>query len=160
MSKVTPIDEAPVLTKAEKLDLYCQGLCDGKSRKQAYIAAGYADGPYALRNANHFHKSNLAYVNIYISEHIGGHAPVALKVVLGIMNDPEEKGGIRLKAAQDILDRAGFSAKQKVEVSVKDTKEMTTEELQDEIKRAFAEHSELAKILTFPSNESTGVSEA
>lgn len=151
MSNVTPIEEAPVLSKAEKLDLYCQGLCDGLSRKAAYVAAGYADGVYAVRNANHYHKNNHQYIQMYISEHIGSHAPTALKVILRIMNDPEEKGGIRLKAAQDVLDRAGFSAKQKVEVSVKDTKEMSTEELQDEIKRAFAEHSELAKILALPS---------
>ena len=80
MTNVTPIEEAPKLTKAEKLDLYCQGLCDGLSRKDSYVErAGYADGSYALRNANHFHKANYQYIQAYISEHIGSHAPTALK---------------------------------------------------------------------------------
>lgn len=159
--KVVSITEAPVRTKAEKLDLYCQGLADGLNQKDAYVTrAGYADGPYAARNASLFHRNNAAYIQAFLSEHIGSHAPTALKVILGIMNDPQEKGGIRLKAAQDVLDRAGFSAKQKIEVSTKDAKEMTTEELQNELRKAFAEHSELAKIIAFTPVNGEGVGEA
>lgn len=147
MTNVTPISEAPKLTKAERLDLYCQGLCDGLSRKNAYVErAQYADGPYALRNANHFHKANLTYINAFISEHIGSHAPTALKVILRIMNDECEKGGIRLKAAQDVLDRAGFSAKQKIEVTTPDVRDMSSEDIKNELKRAFEESPELAEV--------------
>jgi hypothetical protein len=153
MDNITPITEAPKLSKKEKLDLYCEALCDGMSQADAYIAAGYS--PLGARkNANAFHKANIQYIQAYVGEHITSHAPTALKVLLRIMNDPEEKGGIRLKAAQDILDRSGYSAKQKVEITTPDVKDMSTEDLQNELKRAFKESPELAKIFDFPRVES------
>ncbi len=148
MDNVTPITSAP-LTKQEKLELYAEGICNGLSKRDAYVAAGYAPTG-AMRNAQSYHKQNATFVNAYIGEHIGSHAPTALKVILRIMNDDLEKGGIRLKAAQDILDRAGHGAKQKLEISTPDVKDMSTEDLQNELKRAFQDTPELAKIFTFP----------
>lgn len=153
MSNVTPITEAPKLTKAEKLDLYCEGLCNGLGKTAAYIAAGYAESPSTPKNATVYHKQNLQYIQAYIGEHIGSHAPTALRVILRIMNDESEKGGIRLKAAQDVLDRAGFSAKQKLEITTPEVKDMSTEDLHNELKRALSDNPELAKIFTFPGTE-------
>lgn len=62
------------------------------------------------------------------------------------MNSEHEKGGIRLKAAQDLLDRAGYSAKQKVEISTKSVDELSTSELEDEIKRLLGEEPKLARL--------------
>lgn len=148
MDNVTPITEAPKLTKQEKLQLYAEGLCNGLSQADAYVYAGYS-ALGAKKNANNYHKANIQYIQAYIGDHIGTHVPTALKVLLNIMNDPNEKGGIRLKAAQDILDRGGYSAKQRVEISTPDIKEMSTEDLQNELKRAFEEQPELAKIFDF-----------
>lgn len=149
MDNVTPITEAPKASKQEKLDAYCQGLCDGLSKRDAYVAAGYAPTG-AMRNAQAYHKLNATYINGFIGDHIGSHAPTALKVILRIMNDESEKGGIRLKAAQDILDRAGHGAKQKLEISTPDIKDMSTEDLQNELKRALQDSPELANIFAFP----------
>lgn len=44
----------------------------------------------------------------------------AMKVMLEIMNDPEEKGQTRYNAAKDILDRAGYKPGEKVEHTGKD----------------------------------------
>lgn len=152
--KVIDLADRP-LTKKEKLDLYCKALCDGHTKVQSYIEAGYSARTAAL-NVYQYHRDNAEYINAYISEHIGTHAPTALKVVLQIMNDPEEKGGIRLKAAQDVLDRAGFSAKQKVELTTVDVKDMNTEELQGEIKRILSEDPNLANIFSFPGTRKSG----
>lgn len=146
MSNVTNIADAPK-SKQERLDDYCEGICNGLTREAAYVAAGYsAHNPRS--NAHKYYRQNAEYIQMYIAEHIGSHVPTALKVIVAIVSDPNEKGGIRLKAAQDILDRGGFGAKQKVEFSMKDTKDMTTEELQNEIARLASENPLLAGLLS------------
>lgn len=146
MSNVTQITDAPK-SKQEKLDLYCEGLVNGLSKQAAYIAAGYAEGQ-SRTNSQKYHRENAEYIQGFIAEHIGVHAPTALKVILQIMNDQTEKGGIRLKAAQDVLDRAGLSAKQRVEITTKDVKDFSTEELQNEIRKLVEEDPKLASVFT------------
>lgn len=148
---VVNITDAPKATKQEKLDIYCKHLADGWTREQAYIAAGYAEHA-AKTNAQKYHRQNHEYITNYFSEHIGSHAPAALKVLLEIMNSEHEKGGIRLKAAQDLLDRAGYSAKQKIELSTKNVDEMSTGELEDEIKRLLGEEPKLARLFDREAN--------
>lgn len=144
---VVNISDAPKASKREKLDKYCEGIANGLSRTDAYITAGYSEVG-ARANASAYHKANIDYINAYIADHIGSHVPTALKVLLEIMNSQNEKGGIRLKAAQDILDRAGFGAKQKIELTHKDVDEMSTGELEDEIKRILSEDAKLAEIFS------------
>ncbi len=148
-TKVVDIMSAPLSPK-EKLDLYCEALCDGLNKTQAYIAAGFSQN-HAQRNVAPYHRKHAEYINSYLSERIGSHVPAALRVVMTIMNDENEKGGIRLKAAQDILDRGGFGASKKIELTTKDVNELTTEDIQRELSKLFSEEPELAKIISFPS---------
>lgn len=145
MSNVTNIADAPK-SKQERLDDYCEAICNGLTREAAYIAAGYSSHN-CRSNAHKYYRQNADYVQAYIAEHIGGHAPTALKVIVSVMNDPNEKGGIRLKAAQDLMDRGGFGAKQKIELSTKDTKDMSSEELQNEIIKLVSENPALAGLI-------------
>lgn len=145
---VVNIQDAPIATKREKLDLYCEGLANGLTQEKAYINAGYSPNS-AKKNASAFHRLNSEYIQAYLAEHIGSHAPTALNVILQIMNSESEKGGIRLKAAQDILDRAGFSAKQKVELSAKDPKDLTTDDIQRQIHAMLEDDPKLAKVFQF-----------
>ena len=142
---VVSINDAPKSTKQEKLELYCEGIANGLSKERAYIEAGYSEN-MARANAQKYHRQNAQFIQGYLSEHIGSHAPTALKVVMQIMNDPDEKGGIRLKAAQDVLDRAGFGAKQKLEITTKEVKDLSTEELQNEIRKLTEDNPDLLKI--------------
>lgn len=144
MTNVVNIQDAPK-SKQEKLDLFCEAIANGKSRTEAYQEAGYS-GHDCKANANKYYRQNSAYIQAYISEHVGCHAPTALKVIIEIMNNQQEKGGIRLKAAQDVMDRAGFGAKQKIELTTKDAKEMTTEELSNEITKLISENPTLASL--------------
>lgn len=146
MTNVTNIADAP-RSKAERLDDYCEAICNGLTREAAYIAAGYSS-LNCRSNAHKYYRQNADYIQSYISEHIGAHAPTAWKVIVAIASDPNEKGGIRLKAAQDIMDRSGYGAKQKIEFSMKDTKDMTTEELQNEIAKLASENPLLAGLLS------------
>ena len=150
MTNVVPITtEEKVLTRSEearrKLDAYCDGIYQGLSREKAYIEAGYSE-LWARDNSKKYHRANAEYIQAYISEKIGGQAPAAIKVIARIMNDESEKGGIRLKAAQDLLDRAGYTPKQKIELTTKDVKDLSTEELKGEIQKMLQEDPALAKI--------------
>lgn len=145
MTTVVDIADAPK-GKGERLDIFCKGLCDGKTQEQAYIDAGYS--PHNCRaNANKFYRTNHQYIQAYISEHIAADAPVAYAIIKEIAMDKNEKGGIRLKAAQDMLDRAGFGAKQKIELTTKSADEMNTEELQNEVAKLISENPFLAALL-------------
>ena len=153
-TKVVDITSAP-LTPKEKLDLYCEALCDGYNKTQAYIKAGFS-AAHAQRNVAPYHRKNADYIKAYLSEQFGSDAPMARNVIRAIMNDETEKGGIRLKAAQDILDRAGFGAKQQIELTTKDVSELTTEDIQNELAKLFNDEPGLAKVIHLPlkSNES------
>jgi hypothetical protein len=145
MSNVINIADAPK-TKNEKLDDFCKALADGKTREDAYVEAGYS--PHQCRaNAHKYYRQNADYIKIYLSEHIGVHVPTAFKVVLEIATNPQEKAGIRLKAAQDIMDRGGYHAKQTIELVTKDATEMNTEELENEIRRLVRENPTVAALL-------------
>lgn len=144
------VDLGNTLSPKEKLDLYCEALCNGENKTQAYIKAGYS-AHHAQRNVAAFHRKHADYITAYISERVGSHVPAALRTIVSIMNDENEKGGIRLKAAQDIMDRGGFGASQKIELTSKNVDEMTTEDLRNELSKLLNEEPELAKVFSFPS---------
>lgn len=146
-AKVVSIGDSPLSPK-DKLDLYCEGLCSGENKTQAYIKAGFSAN-HAQRNVAAYHRKHAEYINSYISEQIGAHVPTALKTVMKVLNDENEKGGIRLKAAEMILDRGGFGAKQKLELTTKDVNELSTEELHREFEKLFSENPDLAKVIPF-----------
>lgn len=146
MSTVTQITDAPK-TKAERLDIFCQALADGKTQEAAYVEAGYS-AHNCRANANKFYRSNSAYITAYMSEKIGENVPMALSVIKELVTSKATPAGVRLKAAQDLLDRAGLGAKQKIELTTKNAAEMTTEELQNEVARAIAESPFLAQIVS------------
>lgn len=148
MTNVVQLADAPK-SKAERLDIYCQALVDGKKRQDAYILAGYSEAS-SKTNAQKYHKTNIDYITSFIGDSITVHVPAALKVLLEIMNSEHEKGGIRLKAAQDLLDRGGFSAKQKIELSTKEVNEMSTGELEDAIKTILGEDPNLVRLFSKP----------
>ena len=145
MNNVTNIADAPK-NKQEKLDDFCKALADGKTREEAYKEAGYS-GHNCRANAHKYYRQNADYIKIYLSEHIGVHVPTAFKVILEIATNTQEKAGIRLKAAQDIMDRGGFNAKQTIELVTKDATEMNTEELENEIRRLISENPAVAAFL-------------
>lgn len=146
-ANVVSIGNSP-LSPQEKLDKYCEALCDGENKTQAYILAGYSSN-HAQRNVAAYHRKHAEYINAYISERFASHVPTALRVVARVMNDEDEKGGIRLKAAEMIFDRAGFAAKQQITVTTKAVEEMSTEDMASEFEKLVSENPELAKVLAF-----------
>lgn len=144
MSNVTQITDGPK-SKQEKLDDFAEAICNGMSREAAYIHAGYS--PVNCRaNANKFYRANHEYISGVIAERIGTHVPAALKVLVEVMTNPDEKGGIRIKAAEVLMDRGGFSTKQRIEITTKDVKDLTTEELEIELRKTLSENPAIAAL--------------
>lgn len=146
-AKVVSIGDSP-LSPQEKLDRYCEALCDGENKTQAYIKAGFSSN-HAQRNVAAYHRKHAEYINAYISERIGSHVPTALRTVMQVLLDPDEKGGIRLKAAEMIFDRGGFAAKQQITVTTKAVEDMSTEDMASEFEKLISENPELAKVISF-----------
>lgn len=146
-AKVVSIGNSP-LSPQEKLDAYCEALCDGENKTQAYIKAGFSAN-HAQRNVAAYHRKHAEYINAYISERIGSHVPAALRTVMKVLMDEDEKGGIRLKAAEMIFDRGGFAAKQQITVTTKAVEEMSTEDMASEFEKLISENPELAKVISF-----------
>lgn len=67
-----------------------------------------------------------------IVERIGRHVPRALSVVIDIMENASQ-ASIRLKAAQDILGRAGYDQASKIELTEKKAEDMGQDELRNEL---------------------------
>lgn len=67
-------------------------------------------------------------------------AAKAVKLIEGVMESEEAPASVRLRAAQDILDRAGFSAPKQREIEASPVS-LTTEEL-DELKRMAVERAQ------------------
>jgi hypothetical protein len=67
-----------------------------------------------------------------MSEELSSYVPQAISTLVKIMKNENERGAVRLKAAQDILDRAGFGSVQKLDVTTS-TSELSTEDLNKQI---------------------------
>lgn len=67
-------------------------------------------------------------------------SPAALRALYRIVTDEKQAGGIRVQAANSILDRAGFTAKrhEKADAPQRDASTMTPDELQSEIDKLQA----------------------
>lgn len=145
MATVTQIEDAPK-TKGERLDIFCQALADGKTQEDAYVAAGYS-AHNCRANANKFYRTNAQYITQFMAEKIGEKVPMALGVITELVQSKATPPGVRLKAAQDLLDRAGLGAKTKLEITTKEASELSTEELQNEVARLISESTFLAQIV-------------
>lgn len=113
-----------------QIDFCNQYIITGNAKKAA-LAAGYsASDPEKAgwRLKTRFQE----YIQQAVKDNIGKMVPGALEIVnyLAINAESEQ---VRLKAAQDILDRAGYKPTNKTEQTVVSVEEKSTEELEAEL---------------------------
>lgn len=114
----------------ERQRAFVEGILNGMSQTDAYIAAGYSSN---TRDSARMMASKLAHTKS-IQDAIleGGHAFAGarikqwLKLVEGIAEDPNQSGVARLKALDMLLSRGGSI--QKSETVIKHEREMNPEE--------------------------------
>ncbi|MFJ5625621.1 terminase small subunit [Peribacillus loiseleuriae] len=108
----------------EKELLFCQYYVKTNKGADSAIRAGYAEGSAHVRSSRLLKSEKIVTLIRSIRSEIEGSlrayfmsdAMVAREIVKEIMEDREVSPAIRLQAAKDMLDRAGFKAVEKQEV--------------------------------------------
>lgn len=131
-SVTTPINDR----QRQFVELVSAGL----SLRRAARQVGYSEmGAGTLARQPHVRAAILARMQNRLQL---VHAPIAFEVVASIMRDKDALHANRLKAAQILLDRAGFVPPKPIEPeapNAKDHAEMTTREIEDFIAKAQRE---------------------
>jgi len=98
---------------------------------QAAVAAGYSER--TARTQGYQLKVKLAgEIAHAVGLRIASAAPAALGTLIKLVESSDTDDRVRLAAAKDILDRAGYNASNKVEISTMDTK--TDDQLRAELR--------------------------
>ena len=121
----------------ERIRIVAEEYINGASRMDAYRAAGYSSVTSA--NAAAFFEAHKDEIQGYVFLAVGSKVPIAIKVLEEIMLTGKSDGA-RVKAATEILDRAGVTQVQKIEITSKEVSELEnrqiTEEIQELLKKS------------------------
>lgn len=109
----------------DKQKLYCKNLIDGMNQTEAAIKAGYAE-KQASSQASRLSKDvriieYMSFLKSSMEEIFADKAKLALETLLEIMTDQKAPTTSRVKASTEILDRAGYSATQKIKADINTT---------------------------------------
>ena len=128
----------PLSSMSERKQKFVALYAKGGDVRQAYLDAGYKPGDRALAaNSRALLRELKPYVEEAIYERIGGHAPMALKHLVKLMTEAKSEQ-VKLKAAMNILDRAGYQETQKIEIQEAGAADMDNKELDAHIQKLAA----------------------
>jgi phage terminase small subunit len=119
--------------------LFIDNYCVHGNAAKAATAAGYADPKqrgYELR------KRYAREISDAIKDNIGDLMPDLLKVMTKIAIE-EPSPALRLKACQDLMDRAGYKPVDRVESEVYNVDVKTTEELEAELEELLGDNESM-----------------
>lgn len=123
---------------SERKQKFVALYAESGDQRQAYLDAGYNPGPRTLAaNSRALMKELKPYIEEAIHERIGGHAPMALKHLSHLMTTAKSEQ-VQLKAAMNILDRAGYQETQKIEIQEVGAAELNNKELDEHIAKLAA----------------------
>lgn len=129
-------------------------ISNGGKREKAALAAGYAKSNARMRAWELLKRPDvLQEIHDRTSKSIKSLAPKALGVMLDMMNDSTVNASIRFNCAREILDRAGYKAAEKLEISAS---------LAPELRRARLKEieAERAKLLNLDQNTKNSIDSA
>ena len=128
------------------IDLYLKNVCSPESTaedfnsmlKRIRLEAGYTANQTApLAHAKELLKRLYPVIADEISNRLKGSAALATDTLIFLCKHSKQDA-VRLKAATELLNKAGFAETQKIEI--KEAKDLSDSELQLEIKRAMEEN--------------------
>ena len=124
-----------IVPKTDKQkDFVANFILHGNAAKAARDA-GYGNMNDAAKRRGHELKLRYKdYIAQQIANNISGYAPAALAMIADIATNGESEA-IRLKAAIDLMDRAGYKPTTKTEQKTIAVEERSTEELEEELKQ-------------------------
>jgi len=115
-------------------DFVANFILHGNAAKAARDA-GYGNVNDSAKRRGHELKLRYKdYIAQQIANNISGYAPAALAMIADIATNGESEA-IRLKAAIDLMDRAGYKPTTKTEQKTIAVEERSTEELEEELKQ-------------------------
>ena len=124
-----------IFPKTERQVSFCEHYIRTGNALQSAKAAGYGTSDEsAKRRGTELSKRYKEYIDSEIRQNLGSLVPIALKIVAELAEHGESET-VRLKAAQDIMDRAGYKPTAKVEQKMVSVEERSTEELEEELKQ-------------------------
>lgn len=124
-----------IVPKTDKQILFVQNFILHGNASKAARDAGYGGTVNSAKRRGHELKLRYKdYIAQQIANNISGYAPAALEMIAEIARNGESEA-IRLKAAIDLMDRAGFKPTTKTEQKTIAVEERSTEELEEELKQ-------------------------
>jgi len=125
---------------APKKQLFVDSYIKLGDRKEAFEKAGYSvEGRGWTANARALFLSLEKIITERVDMKIGDGAVVAFNVVREIMVDKNVSPAVRLNAAKDYLNRAGYDVPIETRVNINDERNLSNSEIEAEIARIQTE---------------------
>lgn len=132
-SNVVSLPPTNETTLKERIAQYAETWLATGNKRAAYEAAGYACSSGS--NAYQFHKQHHEAITKEAAMHVASHVPKAIMALSDIMENGKSETA-RVKAALEIMDRAGLDKTTRVQIG-NDTPK-TGDELKAELKALLA----------------------
>jgi|TARA_R110000744_G_scaffold1241_1_gene4318 hypothetical protein len=133
MANVVHIESVKDSSLEERIAVYSESWVNGSNKREAYEAAGYSSATFS--NAANFHKRYKKEIDKEILGHLGNKVPLALDTLVSVMVSSQSDTA-RVKAALEVMDRAGFDKQTRISIDHQDPK--NKEELQKELATLLA----------------------
>lgn len=124
----------------ERIRIVAEAWLGGASKTEAYRQAGYASPTPA--NASAFFDTHREEIDKHIYRGMKNSIPIAINTLTEIMLKGESEGA-RVKAATEILDRAGFDKIERIEITTTEVAELENRQISDEINSLLAKAGKL-----------------
>ena len=125
---------------APKKQLFVDSYIKLGDRKEAFEKAGYSvEGRGWTANARALFLSLEKIITERVDMKIGDGAVVAFNVVREIMVDKDVSPAVRLNAAKDYLNRAGYDVPIETRLNINDERNLSNSEIEAEIARIQTE---------------------
>lgn len=123
------LDNSPEAV-AERVRIVAEAFLAGHNKTESYRQAGFSY-PSATNAANFF-RDHREEIDLHVFNAMKGKVPMALTVLEDVMMNGKSDGA-RVKAATEILDRAGFDQIQRIEITNKEVSELENQKLNEEL---------------------------
>jgi hypothetical protein len=105
----------------DKQKLFCIYHNESDNGTESAIRAGYTVNSAAVTASKMLRLANIIQYKTFLKQTVEqifvGNSKNALETILTLMNDKKQSGTVRLKASQDLLDRAGYKATDKIRIT-------------------------------------------
>jgi maleate cis-trans isomerase len=137
-SNVVRLPNTSETSLQERIVKYAEVWLATSNKREAYEAAGYSCATGS--NAYNFHKQHHEAITREASMHVASHVPKAIEALSDIMVNGKSETA-RVKAALEIMDRAGLDKTTRIQIGNDEPK--NTEDMRKQLKELLQSNPEL-----------------